>query len=748
MNSDGNMINCYLNSKSFMKRIHQAILLALMMATMSLAGCFGGDDKGSDEDETPVETLEDWPIHFASTASDLPECNDNRDGWLYYVSTDENFQVCTQNGWEIIDITGPSGANGTNGTDGVNGANGIDGIDGTNGMDGANGADGINGQDGANGQDGTDGISPIIRVLSSTSCTTGGNTFEIGYDNNGDGVLDLSEVVYEVDICNGEDGERGDAGQDGIDGQDGADGQDGSDGQSGASSSTLLTDISSTNSSVCDAGGRIIKHGLDNGDGNGIAQNNILESGEVDYSTTFCSKYRIEKLGNNPSSSNSPAGNSFVEFKGELYYAGYVNSTPCPICKTDGTVEGTTIAIHQQARELTVFNDTLIFFVSNWDSSNLQWVSELWSSDGTVGGTTLIKNLSSGYPHSFTAVGDKLFFVGGDGTPSQGNALWVTDTTPNGTQMVKDIHSATGGANTNSVQELFAFNDTLIFLGNDAINGYELWKSDGTANGTQMVKDINPVQLFGSPGDSIPRKFTKLGNSLYFKANDGTNGTELWKTDGTLNGTELVKDVNPGALSGLSNTDIILLNDQLYFKVYNGSHQLWKSDGTPNGTMMVSALGGNSFGGDSFCIVGDKFYFTAYGASHGNELWVSDGSLNGTFMVKDINPGPSYGVGSGTNNPFQLAVDNNLDLLYFSGDDGTNGKEIWVTDGTAAGTNMAANFNSNLSGIVTSYAYDTSWLFGGKLFINILDGNVGNLVIAELSDDGTIVLLDDNIIYQ
>ena len=116
-----------------------------MMATMSLAGCFGGDDKGSDEDETPVETLEDWPIHFASTVSDLPQCNDDRDGWLYYVSADENFQVCTQNGWEIIDITGPSGIDGTNGTDGANGANGIDGIDGANGMDGANGADGING---------------------------------------------------------------------------------------------------------------------------------------------------------------------------------------------------------------------------------------------------------------------------------------------------------------------------------------------------------------------------------------------------------------------------------------------------------------------------------------------------------------------------------------------------------------------------------------------------------------------------
>ena len=119
-----------------MKRTHQAIFLALMMTTMSLAGCFGGDDKGSDEDETPVETLDDWQVHFANTASDLPECSDDRDGWLYYVSADENFRVCTQFGWELVDITGPSGADGTNGVDGQNGADGTNGVDGTNGTDG------------------------------------------------------------------------------------------------------------------------------------------------------------------------------------------------------------------------------------------------------------------------------------------------------------------------------------------------------------------------------------------------------------------------------------------------------------------------------------------------------------------------------------------------------------------------------------------------------------------------------------
>ncbi|MBT3653031.1 MAG: hypothetical protein HN541_06955, partial [Euryarchaeota archaeon] len=64
-----------------MNKIH-AVLFALMMLTVSLAGCFGSDDP--DEDETPVETLDDWQVHFASTAADLPTCDSATDGRLYY----------------------------------------------------------------------------------------------------------------------------------------------------------------------------------------------------------------------------------------------------------------------------------------------------------------------------------------------------------------------------------------------------------------------------------------------------------------------------------------------------------------------------------------------------------------------------------------------------------------------------------------------------------------------------------------
>ena len=83
--------------------------------------------------------------------------------------------------------------------------------------------------------------------------------------------------------------------------------------------------------------------------------------------------------------------------------------------------------------------------------------------------------------------------------------------------------------------------NALYFRADDGTNGEELWKSDGTASGTVMVKDINS----GSSG-SYPSGLTAVGNTLYFTADDGTNGEELWKSDGTASGTVMVKDIYSG----------------------------------------------------------------------------------------------------------------------------------------------------------------------------------------------------------
>ena len=102
-----------------------ALLFCLLMITMPLAGCINNDDNSSD---TPDGELSDWNVHFAATVADLPTCNEDTNGRLYYVEADGQFQVCKTAGWEVIAIQGTDGTNGTNGQDGTDGMNGSDGV--------------------------------------------------------------------------------------------------------------------------------------------------------------------------------------------------------------------------------------------------------------------------------------------------------------------------------------------------------------------------------------------------------------------------------------------------------------------------------------------------------------------------------------------------------------------------------------------------------------------------------------------
>jgi len=137
-----------------------------------------------------------------------------------------------------------------------------------------------------------------------------------------------------------------------------------------------------------------------------------------------------------------------------------------------------------------------------------------------------------------------------------------------GPTLFKDINPGTNGSDPRNFINL---NNTLYFTADDGTNGNELWKSDGTSAGTVLLKDIYP----GTNG-SFPRNFFNFNNTLYFTAGDATNGYELWKSDGTSAGTVLLKDIYPGT-DGSDPYNFINLNNTLYFTADDGTNgeELW-----------------------------------------------------------------------------------------------------------------------------------------------------------------------------
>src|SRR6266516_4167319 len=214
---------------------------------------------------------------------------------------------------------------------------------------------------------------------------------------------------------------------------------------------------------------------------------------------------------------------------------------------------------------------------------------ELWKTDGTANGTSLVKDINLGagnsfpggsglFPSEFVFFNGAWFFSADDGM--SGTELWKSDGTPGGTVQVKDINSTSSGASS-SPRGFTVFNNALYFSADDGGNGRELWKTDGTPGGTRLVMDIAPGMglVGGIPGplSSSPSGFTVFNNALYFSADDGTLGFELWKTDG--GGTALVKDIN---LNGDSSpSGFTVFNNALYFSADDGTGAgLWKSGGT------------------------------------------------------------------------------------------------------------------------------------------------------------------------
>ncbi len=380
-------------------------------------------------------------------------------------------------------------------------------------------------------------------------------------------------------------------------------------------------------------------------------------------------------------------------------------------------------------------NGTLYFTAGTANQSNVR----VWKTDGTNAGTTQTftpnATIPAGpIPHfskidAVTQFGNKVLIIASVSQQNFDHELWVSDGTPAGTFRLADINPGSGDPSISSLTVTNIGGQSIAFFSaNDGTNGSELWKTDGTSAGTQMVKNINSGSF-----SSSPTGFTQLTNKVLFFANNGINGTEPWVTDGTSAGTFILKDINTGLNSSFYSfgTKPVSLSSNGYFEAYNTSNipALWTTDGTELGTVAVQGgsyqypknltvfqnkvyftmnqtftnllyidnpalpptfvyyyTGGfNVLNAKDFTVSGGKLFFTSTTADNECRLYQISDNPNLAYSCKDINP-------SDTGDPFptnsikrKFYPVGNGNIVFLAKDQ-NNGTELWFSDGTINGT--------------------------------------------------------------
>ncbi len=237
------------------------------------------------------------------------------------------------------------------------------------------------------------------------------------------------------------------------------------------------------------------------------------------------------------------------------------------------------------------------------DSSPLEQLPEYGgarSGHHDIENATLLKDInpavwpfqtSSNPQRHFTHTDGNLYWSATDNSSTNDHELWTSDGTEGGTYMVKDINPE-GGSGPIPIASM---GDILFFAANNGTAGKELWRTDGTEEGTYMVKDICPVYsgCNGLPfdsGSSTTYAISVNDEFILFSAKNESYNEELWRSDGTENGTYMVKDINTHDDDSSKPNNFRLLGDGKViftasgFSVAGHDRELWITDGTEEGT--------------------------------------------------------------------------------------------------------------------------------------------------------------------
>lgn len=429
---------------------------------------------------------------------------------------------------------------------------------------------------------------------------------------------------------------------------------------------------------------------------------------------------------------------SFAVADGEVFFTANDGVSGRELWKSDGSQGGTTrvadlfpgtdggvpeVPNSSDPQHLTVAGGRVFFSAANGDSNR-----ELWVHDPLADPQTFqVRDINIGDssdPQELTDFDGVLFFTATDGSGAgkTGRELWRSNGTGAGTVQVVDL--ATGSTDSNP-RSLTVYKNALYFFANSDGDGRELVKTTGTPGNASTVRDIASGGASGITEDYEAIAIMGAGASqrLYFSArNDsqGGGGQELWTSDGSEAGTVRVRDINPGT-SGSNPTEITTVGNLIYFAATDGvaGIELWRSNGTEAGTLLVRDIAAGAPGSapQELTASAGRLFFTADDGINGRELWVSTGTSTGTVMLTDFR--------NGADRTASLGIRDLRDIdgvLCFTADDGVNGRELWISDGTTAGTRMINDLSGPLS--ASNPAQFTA--FNGQLLYTAADATSGN----------------------
>jgi ELWxxDGT repeat protein len=348
------------------------------------------------------------------------------------------------------------------------------------------------------------------------------------------------------------------------------------------------------------------------------------------------------------------------------------------------------------------YQNILMWIDDNPDGN--EYNHELWMSDGTADGTSRSVHINRDDtrgtgPSDMTRLGGLLYFGTDDGA---GPALWRTDGTQDNTEEVRDFTNLSLG------RFSLRREGAIYFPASGDRAGMELWRFNGTD--VERLTDISP----GGGGGLNSPSYAVVGNRLVFPANDGTLGDNPWAYDLGDGAAVLLRDTFPGAFAGQvsSMTD---LGERAVFVAYdqNLGFGVWVTDGTPGGTSLIHDMNPAGDGGLIIFLANDggTAYFQGNDGTSGAELWKTNGTAAGTVRVRDIYSGSNDG------SPGQMVAF--AGEQWFVATD-AGGTELWHTDGTEAGTQK---IEVNPSESIGSNPYNLK-VAGDKLLF-IADGGDG-----------------------